>query len=327
MRLGSKVLAALLGGLAVLSPAAPASAAWWNTEPTRVSVYNFNIHKMDDRWGAWVRWVDSQNVPKPDILLLQDMENLTERRRFQSYLGEVWGGKWYGRGSVAGGKGWHTAIVWRAARFSDAKSRGWWGFGDPRSAGSDCVDADDGTSADQANGAPAVQVRLYDKVAQAHVSAVSFKTPGASPDTCPWQNTKKVNQKLNEYGWSGDMLLMGTDANSRDWDEGAWRDWYCGTNGDIPADDPDTAVDESGGCSDSPYENQGFRDPIYQLCGGDPKCLDPEHDTRSRSRIDFIFAKLGDGTLPKTSHADTIKRGGADGPFSDHRAIRSMIYY
>jgi len=327
MRFVSKLLVVVLGGLASLVPASSAAAAWWNTESTRVSVYDFNIHKMDDRWDLWVGWIDRQNVPKPDILLLQDMENPTERKRFQAYLGEVWGGKWNGRGSVQGGKGWHAAIVWRTARFSDAKSRDWWGFGDPPSAGSDCVDAADGSSADEPNGAPAVQVRLYDKVAQAHVSAVSFKTPGASPDSCPWQNTRKVNQKLNEYGWSGDILVMGTDSNSRDWDSGAWRDWYCGTNGDIPADDPNTTVDESGGCSNSGYESQGFRDPIYRLCGGDPECLDPEHDTRSRSRIDFILAKLGDGTMPKTSHEDTVKQGSRRHVFSDHRAIRSMIYY
>ena len=41
-----------------------------------------------------------------------------------------------------------------------------------------------------------------------------------------------------------------------------WRCWYRGTNGDIGGN----------GCGDTKNANQGFRDPIYQLCGADRYC-------------------------------------------------------
>lgn len=311
----------VVGGISLLQLAAPASAARWNDDPSRVSVYNFNIHRMDDRWGDWVRWVESDSGHRPDIFLVQDMDNDTERLRFQEFLGKKWGGTWYGRRGIPG-EGWHTAIIWRAERFSQAKSRGWWGFGDAdKSAPATCTDQADGSASDSANGAPAVQVRLFDKIGSRYVSAVSFKTPGASPDTCAWLNTRKVNFKLNEEGWSGGLLLMGTDSNSRDWDaasdgSGEWRCWYRGTNGDLGGT----------GCGNDKNANQGFRDPIFQACAGKRSCLDGEA-TRRNARIDYIFAKLGEGSMPRTSDQLTLPAAGPDGRYSDHRAIRSLIYY
>ena len=317
-------------------PASGAQEDTFNVDATRISVYDFNIHKMEGRWEDWVRDIDTAGIPKPDIILLQDLPNRRGRLAFQSFLGETWGDTWYGRAGVQGGTGWHTAIVWRAGRFESPKSRGWWGFGDPNNEDtrSVCVDGADNTSRDVPNGAPAVQVRLHDKIADRYVSAVSFKTPPSSPDDCPLANTQKVNSKLTETGWLGGILVMGTDANSRDWDVnadglGRWRCWYLRTNGEV-VDDPNTTHDETSACPSSETRDFSFRDPIFHLCRGDRTCLEG-HATRRQVRIDFIFAKLRDGSMPRTSEDETetatLPRGGANGPYSDHRAIRTMIYY
>lgn len=321
MRSVLKSVALIVGvSAALLLSAAPSRAARWNGDPTRVSVYNFNIHKMEDRWRAWVRWIERQDAHRPDVLLVQDMEDRAERQLFQDFLEATWGGTWSGLGGVSGAGGWHTAVIWRTERFDALKSRGWWGYGDAtKDANATCTDEADGQ--DSPNGSPAVQVRLFDKIAEKYVSAVSFKTPGAAPDDCPWKNTRKFHFKLKEKGWSGRLLLVGTDANSRDWDKtgdntGEYRCWYRGTNGDLGGN----------GCGDTENANQGFRDPIYQMCGGQRTCLD-NNRTHGTSRIDYIFTKLGDGSLPQTSNSLTLPAGVRDGKFSDHRAIRSLISY
>lgn len=348
------LVAFVMAAMAVVVPVGEqptAQASWKNDDSTRINVYNFNINRMDRKWRKWVDYIDGRTMPRPDIILLQDVDTVDERKNFQNYLGQTWGGTWYGRAGAMGSNGWHTAVVWRSERLNHVKSRGWWGWGDPDKGDPDddhveeCQDQDD-NSIEEENGAPAVQVVLYDKIAKRYVSAVSFKTPGASPDWCPWRNTRKVNWKLNQDGWSGRVLVMGTDANSRDRDGDQWRCWYAGTNGDLGEQG---CNDEEGGGNGYPNTgNQGFRDPIYDYCDQETTspsalrtCLE-DHGTHSDRdghwhRIDFIFTKLGNGNMPQTSHRWTLPIGPAncsnkdDNPstdcYSDHRSIRSMIYY
>jgi len=299
-----------------LGPLAPTSRAGYNNDdPAKVSVYDWNIHKMDLTWTGWGAHINSNNIAKPDLILLQDMESSTERVQFQNKLAEQLGGTWSGRGF----SGWGTAIVWRDARFSQATSRTWWGWGD-KSGGTGCVDDADGTAQDAANGAPATQVRLHDDKADKWVSAVAFKTgPNGTDVACAWKNSKKVDNKLNESGWSGALLFMGMDQNAPDRDSdstSAWTCWYAGTNGSLGGN----------GCGGTDG-NQGYRDPIYVLCGPSNWTCFNNNDTRNENRIDYVLAKKGAGGMPTTSGEDTLPLGGTNGDWSDHRSVRALFNY
>jgi hypothetical protein len=314
-------------GLLVGSLAPPAAAGWTNNNPARLSVYDWNIHKMEDTWRGWIRYIRDNNIPVPDLILLQDVGSLAERQQFQDALGNLLGGTWHGRG---GGTGYHWAVVWRAARFSSPKSRTFDIFG-----GQEC---------EFGAGWPAIQVRLYDDLGGFYVSAVSFKTPPhgtlAERAECAWRNSRRVNNMLREEGWSGRMLLMGTDANTRDRenrdDASSWLCHYSGTNGRLPGS----------GCDGFATGNLGYEDPIYTLCGGDDVDCFNQNATFfgiDRNRIDYLFAKLrrpnlGDEGIPLSGNTETLPKGrNADGSYcyswgcsidwSDHRSVRSLIDY
>lgn len=334
------LVAAIAGVIGMAAYPLPTLAAQTTEHPTvtpdRISVYNININKMDREWQDWIRWIDQNDVPIPDLILVQDMENATERLRFQRRLRDTFGGRWHGRGGASTGSGWHTAVVWRGARFDveTVKKRGWWGFGDPAPKDGNplCLDdKPDGAASETHNGAPAVQVRLKDKLASDRfVSAVSFKTSGReTPKTCAWKNMRKVNFKLQQQGWTGDIMVMGTDANSSDRaDSGAWRCWYRGSNARI--------VDANGTPEPGCFKqlNQRFYDPMYEKCSGDSRgvkaCLTEDHFTRKSIRIDFIFAKLASDAPVQfdLSETQTLPWSlGSNKAMTDHRTQRTVIHY
>ena len=310
----------LLVAVPLATPNHALAQADFNDARTGLMVYDFNIHKMDDAWRAWIKDVEGGDLPKPDLLLVQDMESVAERLAFQEELEDVWGGTWIGRGHA---RGWHVAVIWRDERFAGGKTRTWWGFGDPNRSDDNprCVDRPDGTSKDVNNGAPAIQVRLFDEIAERYVSAVSFKSSPRSTTNCPWFNARKVDRKLHQQGWSGGLLLMGTDANERDLDPETreWRCWYAGISAGVGQE----------GCDGG--ANLGYADPIYDLCGGDKDCLlGDTHATHhnkagtKQARIDYLFGRLRDG-VPETSQQETMPWGNPK--YSDHRAIRAFFAY
>lgn len=315
-----QLLMVILVAVPVVLPKDADAQAQVNDDPGGLMVYDFNIHKMEDDWPAWIQYVQDGDLPKPDILLVQDMPSLAGRLEFQEELERIWGGKWIGRGHATG---WHVAVIWRDERFTGGKTRTWWGFGDPNRDDDSprCVDRPDGSSRDVNNGAPAVQVRLYDEVGEHYVSAVSFKSSPRSTTNCPWFNARKVDRKLHNKHWSGGMLLMGTDANERDLDPETreWRCWYAGVSSGVDQPGCDGGV------------NLGYADPIYDLCGGERECLLGEMHATHRnkggtklSRIDYIFGRLRSG-IPGTSMQETMPWG--DPEYSDHRAIRAFFAY
>jgi hypothetical protein len=206
----------------------------------RLSVYSFNIHKMDDDWQGWIRHIQEQKLAPPQIVLLQDIEHDADRAVLQDALGSAFGGAWAGRGSDSA---WQTAVVWRGGRFSSVTSRPWRGFG-----GKTCVD--------NSQDAPAVQVRLYDKVAKKWISAVSLKTPPSVSDACVSSNITKVNANFKPP-WDADLYIVGTDANSPDrGPTGEWTPWYERSVRSAPAN-----LNAS--------SSAGFCDPVADVCGSD----------------------------------------------------------
>lgn len=335
----SIVPVALLAALSVLASLSPVSAQPDKEDagvalalPDRLAVYDFNIHQMGDDWKGWVQYVkDNPDLPIPDILIVQDLPDPEThpsggRPALRSYLSSVEGfGVPY---SVRANSHQHPdialerAVFWRNDRLGLLDFRRFNGWGGPKG---DCVK-------DAGNGY-AVQVRLEDKLRDTRnkVSVVSFKTrPDADNAWCPWKNTKFMNYKLTESGWSGALHIMGTDSNHEDWnpDLNKWRCWYRGTNGSLGK-----------GCPDGADANRGYVDPIYVVCGGNKDCTSKENTTifktknfpDRRRRIDFIFAKAGNGNVPATDNAQTLPRGpagcSAEACFSDHNSVHSYVIY
>ncbi|MDQ3982112.1 MAG: hypothetical protein M3271_05465 [Actinomycetota bacterium] len=265
-------------------------------EGTRLSLYDFNIHKMDDDWRGWIRHIKTADLAPPDIVLLQDVERDAEREVFQKALGETFGGNWLGRGSDSE---WQTAIVWRGGRFSKMTSRRWGGFG-----GTGCVD--------NSQDAPAVQVRIFDGEADKWVSLVSLKTPPQVGDECAGRNFQKVNEHFGGQ-WDGDLCAIGTDANSPDRSPGGeFAGWYRRS---IHSDIAKLIAGES----------LGFCDPILELCGEDKKKL-AEHATLRDTRVDFLFVRVRGRKRPDIVRQETLPRGKPD-KWSDHRSVHVEVRY
>lgn len=267
-------------------------------EGKRLSIYDFNIHKMLDEWHGWMRFIKEQRLAAPDVVLLQDVEDDSDRVRFENALGEAFGGVWAGRGTDPA---WQTAVVWRSGRFSGAESRVWRGFGGER-----CVD--------DSQDAPAIQVKLHDDVAGRWISLVSLKTPPSVPDECVWQNVRKVDRSFDPP-WGGDVCVIGTDANSPDWDPSEdWARWYRRTVRSEPA-------------HLSAEDSLGYCDPVADACGRDRGRME-EHLTLGGTRVDFLLLRTRERKAPRIVRQMTLPRGNVHGvKWSDHRSVHAEIAY
>ena len=314
-------------------------------DPAKVAVYNFNIHKMVDRWDLWIRAIEKSDRPIPELLLIQDLA-ATKRARFLCALGRAFGSTYRARsvGNETAGGVLERAVVWRASRFSLVRSRALHGWGGQEEA---CTLG--------ANNAGIAQVRLKDEIATVarerttRVGAASFKTPPPPGDGCVWKNTKFVTEALKAKRWSGDLIVFGADENTPDRDpvnatvEWVWECWYRGTNHELDGD----------GCTTTAGDdwNRRFTDVIYAMCISKTSpdlgtCLAGEWTRVSKQedpdggfvkkRIDFLFAKVPGGGAAETSGAETIPLGtpdcaetpgGNEHCYSDHRAIRAYVHY
>ena len=310
-----------------------------NTASDRLVVYNFNIHQLDDEWTDWVDLLRNGDEPVPDVLLLQEIENSTQRHTIQNRLTADLCVTYRGANSHVRDEDAienEVAILWRDRLEAVPKPSGGY-FIDDESfgyGGNDCG---------LTKQSPILVVKLRDRVADKVVTAASFKTDwggteeNQTPEWCPWRNTQLVNDKLIADTWKGHLALMGTDANSHDYDEVSheYRCWYRGTVENMQAD----------GCSMDELV-AGYKDPIFAKCGDDRVCLEdenythgkpPPNDRSKRGRIDFIFVKRPGQGLPNTTNRETLPRGNAtcntdpqaEGArcYSDHRSIRATIIY
>ncbi|MDQ4065833.1 MAG: hypothetical protein M3161_07280, partial [Actinomycetota bacterium] len=60
----------MLVAVPVVMPPNAFAQAEFNSARTGLMVYDFNIHKMDNEWEAWIQDVQEGDLPKPDILLV-----------------------------------------------------------------------------------------------------------------------------------------------------------------------------------------------------------------------------------------------------------------
>ncbi|MDQ3982275.1 MAG: endonuclease/exonuclease/phosphatase family protein, partial [Actinomycetota bacterium] len=266
---------------------------------TRLSLFDFNIHKMRDDWPGWIRFVRDQRLRPPDIVFLQDVENDAARVEFQTALGEAFGGAWNGAGTDPE---WQTAIVWRKRRFTRATHRAWRGFG-----GKTCVD--------DSQDAPAVQVKLYDTLAKKWVSLVSLKTPPQVDDSCVWSNVQKVDGSFRDE-WAADLCVIGTDANSPDRvATGDWASWYRNTVRSTAAQ-----LSASG--------TLGFCDPVADVCGLDRARADQHVTLKGKGRVDFLLLRTAARTAPSVVRQMTLPLGNASGvKWSDHHSVHAEVAY
>lgn len=266
----------------------------------RLSLYNFNIHKMQDDWRGWIEFIGDQRLRAPDIVLLQDIEHDADRIELQHALGEAFGGTWAGLGTAPG---WQTAIVWRTRRFTRATSRKWLGFG-----GETCVD--------NSQNAPALQVKLRDAAAGKWLSLVSLKTPPLRiGDECAGRNMQKVHDNFTG-DWAADLCVIGMDANAPARDaERRWLPWYVG------------AV-RSQRAQLTATQSLGFLDPVTEVYGSDPALLDEHVTLPGKGRVDFLLMRAASDIAPTIVRQMTLPRGNAAGiKWSDHHCLHTEIAY
>jgi hypothetical protein len=262
-----------------------------------VSLYDFNVHKMQDDWQGWISHIRESDLAPPDIVLLQDVENDAGRGVFQAALTQSFGGTWLGRSSH---REWQTAVVWRSDRFVRPTSRLWQGFG-----GEDCRDG--------SQDAPAIQVKLFDSIARKWISLVSLKTPPQVDDKCVLFNFRKVNNNFRPP-WTADLYVIGTDANAPDRDEaGEWMTWYR-----------KSVRSKAGELLDA--DSLRFCDPILEACQADKALINEDHLTLRNTRIDFLLLRLASGRLPKIARSLTLPRG-KPAKWSDHRSVHVLLEY
>lgn len=172
--------------------------------------------------------------------------------------------------------------------------------------------------------------KFADKVVGTDVAVASIHwsiANGSGPDpACALRNVEELDQLLRMAAFQAPLQIFGGDTNEDDLlspsKSSGYRPWYAAANGDL------------GG-------KLGFRDAIYAHCAtkADVKgCLLNNWTFGSTKRIDFIFARGGDGSLPQTSDARTVtfaeanaadqQLTGADAAqgYSDHRAVSARIH-
>lgn len=131
-------------------------------------------------------------------------------------------------------------------------------------------------------------------------------------DGCGVTNANLTDDVMMSYT-GAQMHIWGGDVNLPDRDADGWMPWYLRANGDFGAD------------------TLGYRDPIFQACGGQEACLDA-NATLKVKRYDYLFAKYkasyklgvpmtgGQWTVPWDPDADGLN-------YSMHKAVKSFIYW
>lgn len=268
---------------------------------TDLTVYNFNINEMKTNWQGWVPYIADQDLPPPDVILLQDIPHNEGRKQLVDQLRGSFGGSWDARGNTTK---WQASILWRTDRFGKAKHRSFSGWGHPRDRAG-CIPSGEGFQA--------VQVRLFDKKARKWISVASFKTPGRAGEECVPKNMALIDGKLKEKGWDGSVVFMGTDANQAEYgDDRKWKDWY-------------RSATILGG---SETESLGYTDPTYEASGGNIDVLQQKYRSLGKRRVDYLLFKKLRGREPQMVATDMLPRGrGKGSKWSDHRSIYAQIRY
>lgn len=321
---------------------AAASAAQPNNDPDFVQVYVNNVENLErvndgcpGDWQDLVHYMGIQTL-RPDIFLVQQIADQAQldsyTSRLSSELGETYDGviaeaNPARMNSPCGAQKAHqtNAVIYRTSRFSlvsdpNASTKRWQSQAHD---GSSCVNNHQARTKN-------VKVRLHDEIADEDITVASIHWPTRRDNwdgpRCAGSNAREATVELLEDGYGGSLLIFGGDANITDTNSsGNFRPWYRGLNGDL------------GGA-------HGYRDAIYADCAGAggpiDACLARNWTISGSRRIDYVFARRGDGTMPRMTHGHTItfNEGDAadlevtgtdrqDRNYSDHRAVRVRVHY
>lgn len=274
-------------------------------------VYNNNIENMlpvSCNGGDWNRLFDyiKAQSKSPDIFTTQQISNSAQLNALTARMTDELAGTYAGVIAISnpGSMGYTStcgklknrqtnAVIYRTDRFTVEASTRW------RSDAPDnwadgtggCRNLDDTpTSQDRVEN---VAVRLHDLAADEDVSVASIHWPTNTwhgPD-CADENMREANNAVDTLG--GTLKIVAGDANTTKGTQGWWND----AMGD------------------------GFRDPIAETCPSSG-CPDST-STLGSHRIDFMLVKSGHGF----SAAQTISESSTGGTYSDHRALRAIVYY
>ncbi|WP_255945698.1 hypothetical protein [Streptomyces odontomachi] len=318
-----------------------------NTDPGFLQVYDANVENLPTStetckgdWHDLMYYMRLQRY-RPDIYLVQQLSGQDQLDLLLSRMEEHFGEKFEGvvaeanpkegGGTCGPEKDYQTnAVIWRADRLeltlSQSPDNRWQAqYAPDPDQPAYCVNG----TASRTKG---VKALLHDRIADKDVTAASFHWPtqtnGGGTAACAVSNAGELSNELTEDGYGvADLFVAGGDTNrgaSTHNGQDDWTDWYAATNADV------------GGA-------HGFRDAVYQGCGGDAVCAGENWSIQSDSgprRIDFLFAREPGGTPADTSdtvvpdfddadQADIALTGddNQDLNYSDHRAVGSRVHY
>jgi hypothetical protein len=309
-----------------------------NDDPAFVQVLVNNIENLKEPdetcRGDWLDLVHyvRQMRPQPDLFLVQQVSDQAQLDRLVRVMNDELRGTYAGVIAERAPRAFSSpcgpekdlqtnAIVYRTERFAPAGARHTW---------QPFARIDGSCRRSQLARTVYVMQRFQDRLADRDVAVVSLHWStnggGSGPDpACAERNAADLDATIAAEGFDdADLVLVGGDANEPDRSEsGAFRPWHRMLNGD------------RGG-------EIGYRDPIYARCAAAPdlaRCLDAQWTIGSERRIDFLFARTGDGCMPTTAGAHTVTFDeadaasravtGSDTPlrYSDHRAVHAEVYY
>jgi hypothetical protein len=279
--------------------------------PDYLVVYNNNIENMlpascdGGDWNRLFAYIAAQ-PRSPDIFTAQQISNAAQLNALTARMTSELAGTYAGVIAISspGSMGYTStcgklknqqsnAVIYRTDRFTLEASTRWRSDApddwDDGSGG--CRNLDDTpTSQDRVEN---VAVRLHDRVADEDVSVASIHWPTSTwhgPD-CADENMREASNAVDNLG--GTLKIVAGDVNTTKGTEGWWND----------------AMDD------------GFRDPIAETCPSSG-CPDST-STLGSHRIDFMLVKSGHGF----SGAQTIGESATGGKYSDHRALRAIVFY
>jgi len=346
-QLGIAAVALLIASLGTATQAAPplaspanasvrAAYATVNNDPRFIQTYVNNIENLETvdancpgDWQDLIYYMKTYET-SPDLFLVQQVspQDLNTLVNFMTnnlhgiYQGLIAVPNPEQMNSPCGAEKAYqsNAIIYRVGRF-DVVSTATWQSDAQTSTGSCANNHQDRTIN--------LRARMFDKIANKYITAASIHWPTGNSDgpPCAVENAREAATNMAATG--GDLRIWGGDANLGHQTSGDWRTWYSRTNGDL------------GG-------THGYRDVAYDDCkerhstkSGILSCLSGTHWTVGGDRrIDFLFAKKGNGGMPfvGAEHTVTFDEGDQadltvtgtdrqDRSYSDHRAVRARIHY
>jgi hypothetical protein len=317
-----------------------------NGDPNRLVVWSNNIENMIFDWKDLVHAMAAAEL-RPDIFLVQQVTSQSEMNQLVAFMEQRLGVGYQGvvaqnvpddhrfQGQVIPRPTVTTGIVFRSKRFDLVTKTSWMPFG--RGFASQRKTCNERSNH---SGYETIRVKLFDKVANKNVVAVSLRHWTWHP--CSTKNVLEiVNGKdggENDHpglGSAAALHIVGGDFNDDLFTpRGNYKCWYRVMNGRL-------------GQSDCPRDvDLGFVDPLFTSCGGSKSCV------RENNGIDHIFVRRSDGAAARTSHFHEVsfteaerasrQATGGDGPsnteardgyrdagpsYSQHRARRAYVFY